>query len=355
MMSTDFHFRDKIPVAILGATGCVGQKFVQMLDKHPWFQIAALCASERSVGRPYGAAVNWLMSTPLPPHIAQMTVQACSPTVPGKIVFSGLDSSVAGAIETEFAQAGYAVISNSSNHRMDGDVPLVIGEVNHDHLALVKNQKFSGGVLVTNPNCSAIGLTLALKPLFDRFGVEGVHVTTLQSISGAGYPGVASLDILDNVIPFIQGEEKKVEEEPLKILGKISNNQIEYASFPISAQCNRVAVTEGHMACISIKLRQKASAKEIIDAWTQFRSLPQEMQLPTAPFQPIHYFEQAHYPQPKLHRSLDKEMAVSIGQLRPCSLLDYKFTILSHNTMRGAVGSALLNAELLVRLGHIFW
>ena len=346
MMGSDFYFRDKIRVAILGATGCVGQKFVQMLDRHPWFEIVALCASDRSAGRPYGDVVNWLMSTPNPDSIAQMIVQPCQPSIDCQIAFSGLDSSVAGAIEAEFALAGYAVISNASHFRMDPTVPLVIGEVNPAHLEMVKAQKFDKGMIVTNPNCSVIGLTLALKPLMDRFGLQTVHATTLQSISGAGYPGVASLDILDNVIPYIQGEEEKVEQEPLKILG---------ASFSISAQCNRVAVTEGHMACVGVKLKKKGERVELIEAWRQFKGEPQLMQLPSAPFQPIHYFDQPHYPQPKLHRSLDKEMAVSIGRLRPCPVFDYKFTILSHNTMRGAVGSALLNAELLVKKGYIYW
>ncbi len=355
MISSDFHYRDKIPVAILGATGCVGQKFVQMIDRHPWFQIVSLCASERSVGRPYGEAVNWLMSTELPQHLAEMKVEHCFPNISGTIAFSGLDSSVAGSIETQFAKAGYCVISNCRNHRMDEDVPLVIGEVNAGHLELVKSQDFGKGMIVTNPNCSALGLTLALKPLFDRFGIESVHVTTLQSVSGAGYPGVPSLDILDNVIPYIQDEEEKVETEPLKILGKLEKSKILPADLKISAHCYRVPVIEGHSASISIKLRQQINPLEIIATWKQFKSLPQEMQLPSAPFQPIHYFEQNNYPQPKLHRSLDKEMAVSIGRLRPCPILDYKFNILSHNTVRGAVGSALLNAELLVRQGYIFW
>ncbi|CUI16403.1 aspartate-semialdehyde dehydrogenase [Candidatus Protochlamydia naegleriophila] len=355
MMSGDFFFRNKIRVAILGATGCVGQKFVQLLDKHPWFEITALCASERSVGKRYKDAVNWLLQTPLPASIAEMEVLPCSPALDCQLVFSGLDSSVAGSIETEFAQAGYLVVSNSRNHRMDPAVPLVIGEVNADHLNLANAQSHGKGKIVTNPNCSVIGLVLALKPLMDQFGLEAVQVVTMQAISGAGYPGIASLDIFDNVIPYIDGEEDKLETEPLKILGRFQEQAIIPADFKISAQCNRVAVTDGHMACVSVKLKQKASQEALIQAWCQFNGEPQQLQLPSAPFQPIHYFDHPSYPQTRLHRSLDKEMAVSIGRLRPCPLLDYKFVVLSHNTMRGAAGSALLNAELLLKKGWIYW
>ncbi|WP_068466555.1 aspartate-semialdehyde dehydrogenase [Candidatus Protochlamydia phocaeensis] len=355
MISSDFYFRDKIPVAILGATGCIGQKIVQLLERHPWFQIVALCASERSAGKAYGEAVHWLMPTPLPPAIAQMTVQACEPNISCSLVFSALDASVAGEIEWRFAEAGFLVVSNSRNHRLNPQVPLVIGEVNADHLELAKKQPFAKGKIITNPNCSVIGLTLALKPLFDRFGLEAVHAVTLQAVSGAGYPGVGSLDILDNVIPFISGEEEKIEKEPLKILGKLSEQGIQEIPLKISAQCNRVAVTNGHLACLSVKLKQKASRQELIHAWNDFSGEPQQLQLPSAPFQPLHFFEEPTYPQPLLHRSLDKEMAVSIGQLRSCPLLDYKFTLLSHNTVRGAAGAALLNAELLVKKGWVFW
>lgn len=355
MMSSDFFFRDKIPVAVLGATGCVGQKFVDLLSRHPWFEIAALCASDRSAGKCYREAVNWMMPHPLPESIAQMVVQPCDPSLSCPIVFSGLDSRVAGEIETLFAEKGYLVVSNSSNHRMDPDVPLLIGEVNPDHLALLDRQPFQTGKIITNPNCSVIGLTIALKPLMDQFGIESVQVVTLQALSGAGYPGVPSLSICDNVIPYIEGEEGKIEREPLKILGKLQGGRVEEARFKISAQCNRVGVTDGHLACVSIKLKEKVLPEQIIQAWRQMTGEPQHLQLPTAPFQPIYYFDRPDYPQPRLHRSLDKEMGVSIGHLRPCSIQDYKFTLLSHNTMRGAVGSALLNAEILVKRGKVFW
>jgi aspartate-semialdehyde dehydrogenase len=237
---------------------------------------------------------------------------------------------------------------------MDNYVPLVVGEVNADHLEMAKLQPFKKGMIITNPNCSVIGMVMALKPLMS-FGLEAVHVVTMQAISGAGYPGVASLDIYDNVIPFIQGEEEKLENEPLKILGHLEDHKIYPSSFKISAQCNRVAVSDGHMACLSIKLTQSISPERLIQAWREFKGEPQHLQLPSAPLHPIYYFDHPQYPQPKLHRLLDKEMAISIGRLRSCSLMDYKFTLLSHNTTRGAAGSALLNAELLVKKGWIYW
>lgn len=235
----------KIPVAILGATGNVGQKFVELLLDHPWFEIAALCASERSSGKQYGEVVHWNQNSVLPDEIAQMMVQSCEPLTGIRLVFSALDSSVAGPIEETFAEAGHVIISNAKNHRMDPSVPLVIAEVNPEDLALVRTQSYGNGMIVTNPNCSTIGLVLALKPIVDRFGVKEVSVVTLQALSGAGYPGVPSLDMLDNIIPFISGEEEKIETEPIKILGK---------PMKISAQCNRVPIVDGHTVCVSLKL-----------------------------------------------------------------------------------------------------
>jgi len=261
----------KIPVAVLGATGSVGQRFIEILATHPWFEITAIAASERSAGKKYREAVNWLMSTPIPKSIADMTISPCIPNLPCSIVFSGLDSSVAGEIETAFAEKGYIVHSNARNHRMVENVPLLIPEVNADHLALTKHQK-SKGKIVTNPNCSTIGLVIALKPLLDAFGIELVHVVTMQAVSGAGYPGVASLDIMDNVIPLIKGEEDKMETEPLKILGKYANGKIEYNTFQISAQCNRVAVNDGHTECVAIKFKKKPTKEQMIEAWTSFRA-----------------------------------------------------------------------------------
>lgn len=336
---------EKIPVAILGATGSVGQRFIELLSDHPWFTIVSLAASEKSIGKPYREAVNWLMSKPIPEAIRNMEVLSCHSEIPGVLAFSALDASVAGEIEEKFAAAGWTVVSNARNHRMHPDVPLLIPEVNIEHLKLLDHQKSKKGKIITNPNCSTIGIALALKPLYDHFGIEAVHVVTMQAISGAGYPGVASMDIMDNVIPFINGEEQKIESEPLKILGTYRDGRIHNASFAISAQCNRVAVTDGHTACISVKLKQKVGKEEIIAAWTSFRGEAQKLRLPMAPAQPIHYFDEMNFPQPKLHRHIDKGMAVAVGRLRPCPLFDFKFTILSHNTIRGAAGGAILCAE----------
>lgn len=337
----------KIPVGILGATGSVGQQFIHLLRDHPFFEITALAASERSAGKSYREAVTWFLSTPIPDFVENMTVQACEPNLPCRIVFSGLDASVAGPIETAFAREGYTVISNARNHRFDEDVPLVIPEVNTGHLDLIKRQKYGKGCIVTNPNCSTIGLTLALKPLFDTFGIESLHVVTFQALSGAGYPGVSSLDIIDNVIPYISGEEEKIQKETKKILGTLEDNHIQPASIKVSAQCNRVAVIDGHLECVSIKLKEIASEADIIEAWRSFTAKPQELALPTAPLKPIHYFTDPAYPQPKLHRNLDKGMAVSIGRLQKCPVLDYKFVLLSHNTIRGAAGTAILIGEMM--------
>lgn len=343
----------KIPVAILGATGSVGQSFITLLSDHPWFEIKALAASERSAGKRYGDIVNWTQSTPIPRLIAEMVVREATPPLPIQVAFSGLDSSVAGEIETAFAKAGAIVISNSRNHRLDNDVPLLIPEVNPEHLQLLSLQPYGKGKIVTNPNCSTIGLTLALKPLLDRFGLEAVHVVTFQAISGAGYPGVASLDILDNVIPFVSGEEKKMETEPLKILGTFQDTGVDFAKIAISAQCNRVPVSDGHLECVSLKFSSKPSLEEIRQAWEDFAPETEGLHLPLAPKKALYYWAQEHFPQPKLHRHLDKGMAVSIGRLRKCSLFDCKFAILSHNTIRGAAGGALLASELMFKKGLI--
>jgi aspartate-semialdehyde dehydrogenase len=336
----------KISVAVLGATGSVGQKFIELLANHPWFELIEVAASNRSANKKYGEAANWFMQTPIPDKIKNMIVKECIPNLNAKVVFSGLDSNVAGEIEEKFANAGYAVISNSKNHRFDENVPLMIPEVNADHLAMLKNQ--SKGYIVTNPNCSTIGMVMTLKPLHDKFGIEKVNVVTMQAISGAGYPGVPSLDIYDNVVPFIDGEEPKLEKEPLKILGKLnSSNKVDLADIQISAQCNRVAVTDGHTECVQIKFRKAPTREEIIEAWTNYRGEPQKLNLPTAPKQPIHYFEETRSPQPKTHRNLEGGMAVSVGRLRECSLFDYKFVVLSHNTVRGAAGGTILIAELM--------
>lgn len=327
----------KIPVGILGATGAVGQRFVELLLSHPWFEIAALAASEKSAGLPYKEAVRWMMATPLPESIGTMQVETCKANLKPRLLFSALDSSVAGEIESAYAAAGYTVISNAKNHRMNPEVPLLIPEVNGDHLELLQGS--AEGKIVCVPNCSTIGLAIALKPLHDRFGIEMLHVTTMQAISGAGYPGVASLDIMDNVIPFISDEENKIETETLKLLGGV----MKPANFKVSAQCNRVAVTDGHTECVSVKFLIKPALEAVKEAWNLFPSF----ELPLAPARLIWVHEEERYPQPKLHRNRDKGMAVHVGRLQPCNVFDIKFTLLSHNTIRGAAGGGILIAELL--------
>lgn len=342
-------------IGILGATGMVGQRFVQILENHPWFEVAWLAASDRSSGKPYGEAVRWKLDTPLPERIAAMPVSPATPEGAPRVIFAALDADIAREMEPQFAAAGCAVISNSSAFRMQDDVPLVIPEVNPEHLALAENQRWrreSGGYIVTNPNCSAIGLVLALKPLADRFGIEAIFVSTMQAVSGAGYPGVASLDILGNVVPFIRNEEEKMQEETLKLLGRLRGNRVEPMGAKMSAHCNRVAVEDGHTESVSIKLGRKATRDELIAAWAEFAPL-KGRELPTAPAQPVEFLAAEDRPQPRLDRMRGNGMAASVGRLRPCGLLDWKFTVLSHNTIRGAAGAALLNAELLVSLGKL--
>ena len=344
----------RIPVGILGATGAVGQRFVSLLHDHPWFRIAWLGASDRSAGLPYGEAVRWIQDTPLPPGVAETTVEPCEPPAGDiPLFFSALDSAVAGPLETEFARTGRLVVSNAKNHRMDPDVPLVVPEVNPDHLALLDRQDLDGGGIVTNPNCSTIGLVLALKPLYDAFGLERVHVVTLQALSGAGVPGVASMEIADNVIPYIGGEEDKLETEPLKILGTLDLEGIEPADLAIGAHCTRVPVTDGHTEAVSVTLLEPATEEEMIEAWSAWRSEPQRLGLPTAPDRPTVYLSGESDPQPRLHRNLGGGMTVSVGRLRPDPLFDWSFFALSHNTVRGAAGGALLCAELAVAEGYL--
>ncbi len=342
--------QQKIAVGILGATGVVGQRFIQMLEHHPWFEVAWLAASDRSAGQCYGDAARWRLKTPIPERVRKMQVSNAVPDGAPRVIFAALDAGIAREMEPQFAAAGCAVVSNSSAFRMQADVPLVIPEVNADHLSLIEKQswrKQSGGYIVTNPNCSAIGLVVALAPLHRKFGVESLFVSTMQAISGAGYPGVASLDILGNVIPYIPKEEEKMEEETRKLLGRVNSDHIEMAGFAMTAHCNRVAVEDGHTESVSLKLKKKASAEEIIATLNEFRSTPQELKLPLAPEQPIVYDAAPDRPQPRFDVDRGKGMTVSVGRLRPCGVLDWKFTVLSHNTIRGAAGAALLNAELL--------
>jgi aspartate-semialdehyde dehydrogenase len=345
----------KIKVGVLGATGMVGQRFIQLLEGHPWFEVTEVAASERSAGRTYAEVMQgrWKVEGDIPPRVAQLTVKECVPTLDCRLCFSALDSSVAGPVEEEFAQAGYVVSSNSKNHRMDSDVPLLIPEVNADHLDIIPSQKErwgSDGYIITNPNCAAIGLVMALGPLHKRFGVDKVIVTTMQGLSGAGYPGVPSLDIIDNVVPFIGGEEPKVESEPLKILGSLNGDQFAFADLMISASCTRVHVQDGHLESVSVGLKQKASADDLIATWEEFDPL-RGQELPSAPSPPIIYRKEDDRPQPRRDRGEGNGMACAVGRLRKCSILDYKFFVLSHNTIRGAAGAAILNAEYLYKKG----
>jgi aspartate-semialdehyde dehydrogenase len=340
--------KNKISVGVLGATGSVGQKFIQLLSNHPNFIVNEVAASERSEGKKYAEAVNWILPERIPADVAKLKVKSVNENFDSKLLFSSLDASIAGEVEELYASKGHIVVSNSKNHRWGKFVPLLIPEVNPDHLRLIKFQKFNGGAIVTNPNCSTIGLVIALKPLVDNFGLSEVNVVTMQALSGAGYPGVSSLDIIDNVIPFIGGEEEKLEKEPKKILGSLNNDGIQLSKIKISAQTHRVAVKDGHLEAVQIKLKTRASKDEIIKVWNNFSARPQKLKLHLAPAKPIHYFTENNYPQPRLHRDIDKGMAVSTGRLRECNLFDYKFEVLSHNTVRGAAGGAILCAELML-------
>jgi aspartate-semialdehyde dehydrogenase len=339
---------ERIPTAVLGATGSVGQRFVSLLADHPWFEIVELTASERSAGRPYQEATRWLQSTPIPAETAVREVLPSDSELRSKLVLSALDAAVAGPIEEQLAGSGHLVVSNASSHRMRPEVPLLVPEVNPDHLRLIGSQPYGGGAIVTNPNCSTIGLVLALAPLHAAFDLEAVQVVTMQAASGAGFTGVSSLELVDNVIPYIGGEEPKMEAETLKILGNLADDGVTEADLVVSAQCNRVPVLDGHTECVSIKLRRHARIEEIIEVWQGFKAEPQWLELPSAPPQPIIYDHANNAPQPRLHRDAGRGMAATVGRLRPCPVLDFKFVVLSHNTIRGAAGGALLAAELAV-------
>ncbi len=343
----------KIEVGILGATGAVGQQFIALLAHHPWFEVAWLGASQRSEGKAYCDATAWRLPAPLPDRVARLQVDHASPGRAPKLVFSGLDSSVAGEIEGAFARAGHVVVSNSRNYRMESDVPLLIPEVNADHLALLdeQNKRQWPGRIVTNPNCVVVVVAMALAPL-RPFGLKSAMVTSLQAISGAGYPGVASWDILGNVIPFIGGgEEEKIETETNKILGRLNGRSVVNHPVSVSASVNRVPVHNGHTTAISVALEEQPDPADLISAWAEFRGRPQQLELPSAPARPIVYLSEANRPQPALDANRDGGMTVSIGRLRRCPVLDYKFVALGHNTIRGAAGAAILNAELMHKEG----
>ena len=346
----------KIKVGILGATGMVGQRFVQLLANHPWFEVAELAASERSAGRFYAEVMEgrWKIAAGIPEPMGSMVVKECVPNLGCGLVFSALDADVAGPIEKAFAEKGYVVSSNSRNHRMEPDVPLLIPEVNADHLELIPIQKRNRnwkGFIVTNPNCSTIHMVLALGPLM-QFGLRQVLVTTMQALSGAGYPGVASLDILDNVLPFISGEEEKMQTETVKLLGTFDGERVRNAEIRVSAQCNRVNVNDGHTECVSVELAEQVEIGELVKAFEGFNPL-RELGLPSAPQRPIIVKHEPNRPQPKMDRALEKGMASVVGRIRKCSVLDYKFVVLGHNTIRGAAGAAILNAELMKARGYL--
>jgi aspartate-semialdehyde dehydrogenase len=353
--------QQRIPVAVLGATGMVGQRFIELLQDHPWFELTALAASEQHGGRPYSQVSRWRLSGDMPAAVAQVPVQPCRPDALSgsgvKIVFSALPGEVAGEVESACAQAGMAVFSNAKNYRMAPDVPLLIPEVNADHAAaIVQQRKLRGwtGSIVTNANCSATPLVLALKPLQKAFGVRKVMVTTLQAISGAGYPGLPAYDILDNAIPFIGDEEEKVESETRKMLGSWEENTgFRDAPIVVSAQCNRVATREGHLECASVELEEEAGTEEVIAAWEQFVPLSQQLELPSAPRQTLVYRRENNRPQTLLDRAAGGGMTVTLGRVRRCPVLSYKFALLGHNTIRGAAGGSVLNAELCVKKGYI--
>jgi aspartate-semialdehyde dehydrogenase len=341
---------DKIEVGILGATGTVGQRFVQLLEHHPWFAATWLGASDRSAGKTYGEATSWQLEGQLPADVASRTVEECVPGKGPKLVFSSMSGSLAGEIERDFAAAGHIVVSNSSHFRMAADVPLLVPEINPGHLGLLEVQRRDRGwkgAIVTNPNCAAVVLVIPLAAL-RKFGIRKVAVTTFQAVSGAGYPGVPSLDILGNVIPYIGGdEEKKVESEPQKILGELDGGQIRPLPFTVSASCNRVPSVDGHLVSASVEFERRPERGEILEALAAFSGLPQERGLPSAPKQAIHFMEGVDRPQPRKDAGIEKGMATAVGRLRECNLFHWKFAALSHNVLRGAAGAALLNAEMM--------
>jgi aspartate-semialdehyde dehydrogenase len=346
----------KTPVGVLGATGMVGQHFVKFLQDHPWFEITWVGASDRSAGKKYSEATNWRLEGSMPAAVAGLTVSDCKPVagIP-ELVFSAMDASVATEIERAFAEAGHTVVSNSKNHRMDSDVPLLVPEINADHLQLLKAQKKLRkwkGQIVTNPNCSTVALTMGLAPL-KPFGIKAVLVTTMQAISGAGYPGVPSMDIMGNVIPYIGGEEEKMQVETQKILGSFAGDHIDDLPAAVSAHCNRVPVVDGHTVAVSVTLERKVTRAELLAAFRTFDALPQQKGLPSAPKPAVIYLDEDNRPQPRRDAMRGNGMTVSVGRLRECPVLGWKFVCMGHNTIRGAAGAAVLNAEMMLEEGLI--
>ena len=342
---------DRIPVSILGATGTVGQKFVRLLADHPWFEVVAVAASSTSAGRRYDEVVRWREGVPLSPAIGKMIVQECTPPLAGRIVFSAVDAEVAGTIEQAFARSGALVVTNTRTHRMDPDVPLLIPEVNADHLALMGCQRESRGwrgAILANPNCSTAALALGLAPLHRAFRIERLFVSTMQAVSGAGYPGVASLDIVGNVIPHIGGEEEKIERESRKILGTLAAGAVEPADFAVSVHANRVAVVDGHMATVSVGFARRVRPEEAAEVIREFQAPARVSRLPSSPTPPVELDNRPDRPQPRLDIDRGNGMAVTMGRLRACPMLDLRMVLLGHNTVRGAAGQGIQIAELLV-------
>ena len=353
------NIEPKIRVGVLGATGAVGQRFVQMLQGHPWFELRVLCASPRNAGKRYGDACNWLLRGDMPAHLQDVVLEEMAPGIDCQVVFSALPSGVAREVEAELAAAGYVVCSNASAYRYEPDVPLLIPEVNPEHMGLIDVQRRRRGwrgFITTNPNCSTTHLVSALHPLHEAFGIRKVFVVTMQAVSGAGYSGVTSMDIIDNVVPYIGSEEEKMEHrEPQKLLGRYDGEGVEMADFVVSAHCNRVPVRNGHLAAVSVEFARRPSLEDVRRAWAEYDPLPQRMGLPSAPQQAIIYREEADRPQPRMDRLAGSVpgMATVVGRLREDPLLHVKFLALGHNTIRGAAGGSLLNAELLVSQGYL--
>ncbi len=352
----------KLRAGILGATGMVGQRYIELLREHPWFEVAYLVASEKSAGKNYKEAAKWCLGSDLPRNIGEKMIHGIDDFESAKkscdFVFSALDSDIAKIYEEKYASLELPVVSNSSAHRWTKDVPMLIPEINHRHIDILpiqqKNRGWKKGFIVAKPNCSLQSYLTPLYALHSQFGIKRAIITTMQAVSGAGYHGVASLDIIDNVIPYIGGEEEKTEQEPLKILGDIKNGEIvPEDKIKISAHCNRVPCLDGHMACVSVEFEKKPTQDEILSAWKNFKSMPQELELPSAPKQPIIYREEANRPQTRIDRDAGKGMAVVVGRLRECNVLHYRFVGLSHNTIRGAAGGGILNAELLKAKGYL--
>lgn len=346
----------KIPVGVLAATGAVGQRFVQLLAEHPWFEVVSVTGSDRTVGLPYGAGVNWVVPGEIPANISELVVQSTAPGLDVPVVFSALPTKEAAELEPVFAAAGYAVVTNASAHRMTPDVPLLIPELNPDHTALIPCQQAQrgwSGFIVASPNCSTTSAVLPMKVLQDAFGLQAALITTLQAISGAGYPGVPSMTILDNVIPYIGGEDEKLEMEPRRLLGEMGTGKVTLADIRVSAQANRVPVMDGHLAGVSVKLERPASPEEAIAVLESWRPPEICLGLPSSPERPLIYRHESDRPQPRLDRDAEKGMAWTVGKVRRCNVLDLRYMAITHNTLRGAAGGSILNAELLVAQGYI--